>query len=325
MAAYAYLHYDVFTSEPLLGNQLAVFPDATGLSTAQMQAIAREINFSETTFILPAERADTDIRMRIFTPGVEMPMAGHPTVGSTFALAHVGVIAPVRTRFVFGLNVGPTPVDLEWDGGRVRFVWMTLGRPAFGAPVTDRTAVAAAIGLRVDDLVDDLPIQEVSCGVSYLFVALRDRAAVDRATGDAVAMLDLPGLSRSHPAILLFTYEGGWLSASANATADKKPDTAYSRMFAPGLGVLEDPATGSAAGPLGCYLLQHGLVTADEARQMTNVQGVKMGRASRIHMAITGAPGAITDVRVGGEAVLVARGEFLAVPASASAPASAGR
>ena len=305
-----YLHYDVFTGEPLLGNQLAVFPDARGLSTAQMQSIAREINFSETTFVLPAERADTDIRMRIFTPAVEMPMAGHPTVGSTFALAHAGVIAPGRTRFVFGLNVGPTPVALEWDGGRVRFVWMTQGRPTFGAPVTDRAAVAAAIGLRVDDLVGDLPIQEVSCGVSYLFVALRDRTAVDRATGDAVAMLELPGLSRVHPAILLFTYEG---------------DTTYSRMFAPSLGVVEDPATGSAAGPLGCYLLQHGVVTADEARQMTNVQGVKMGRASRIYMAITGAPSAITDVRVGGEAVLVARGEFLAVSASASAPAPAGR
>ena len=306
-----YLHYDVFTGEPLLGNQLAVFPDARGLSTAQMQAIAREINFSETTFILPAERADTDIRMRIFTPGVEMPMAGHPTVGSTFALAHVGVITPGRTRFVFGLNVGPTPVDLEWDGGRVRFVWMTLGRPAFGASVTDRAAVARAIGLGVEDLVDDLPIQEVSCGVSYLFVPLRDRTAVDRATGDAVAMLDLPGLSRSHPALLLFTYEGNQGS--------------YSRMFAPDLGVVEDPATGSAAGPLGCYLLQHGLVTPDEARQMTTVQGVKMGRASRIHMAITGTPGAITDVRIGGEAVLVARGEFLAMSASAVAPGHAAR
>jgi trans-2,3-dihydro-3-hydroxyanthranilate isomerase len=305
-----YLHYDVFTSEPLLGNQLAVLPDARGLSSAQMQAIAREVNFSETTFILPAERADTDIRMRIFTPAVEMPMAGHPTVGSAFALAHVGVIAPGRTRFVFGLNVGPTPVDLEWDGGRVRFVWMTQGRPTFGAPVTDRGAVARAIGLHVDDLVDNLPIQEVSCGVSYLFVALRDRAAVDRATGDAVAMLDLPDLSRSHPAVLLFAQQGV---------------ECYSRMFAPGLGVLEDPATGSAAGPLGCYLLQHRLVTADEAHQMTNVQGVKMGRASRIHMAITGEPGAITEVKVGGEAVLVARGEFLAAAASAGAQRPAAR
>jgi trans-2,3-dihydro-3-hydroxyanthranilate isomerase len=330
-----YLHYDVFTGEPLLGNQLAVFPDARGLSTAQMQAIAREINFSETTFVLPAERADTDIRLRIFTPAVEMPMAGHPTVGSTFALAHEGVIAAGRTRFIFGLNVGPTPVDLEWDGNRVRFVWMTQERPTFGALVTDRAAVAAAIGLRVDDLVADLPIQEVSCGVSYLFVALRDRTAVDRATPDAVATLELPGLSRAHPAILLFAHqravvgrvppESVALSAGALAKAEGGPVATYSRMFAPSLGVVEDPATGSAAGPLGCYLMQHGLVTADEAREMTNVQGVKMGRASRIHMAITGAPDAITDVRVGGEAVLIARGEFLAVSASASAPASAAR
>jgi trans-2,3-dihydro-3-hydroxyanthranilate isomerase len=329
-----YLHYDVFTGEPLLGNQLAVFPDAAGLTTAQMQAIAREINFSETTFILPPERPDTDIRMRIFTPGVEMPMAGHPTVGSTFALAHTGVIPPGRTRFVFGLNVGPTPVDLEWDGERVQFVWMTQGRPTFGKPVAERAAVAASLRLRVDDLVDDLPIQEVSCGVPYLLVALRDRDAVDRATGDSVAMLELPDLSRSHPAMLLFAFEADRLkSDTATAVGQVPPETAfagggpadtYSRMFAPGLGVLEDPATGSAAGPLGCYLLEHGLVSPAQARQMTNLQGVTMGRASRIHMSITGVPGAITDVKVGGEAVLVARGEFLAVSPSA-ATMSAGR
>lgn len=323
--AYSFLHYDVFTGEPLLGNQLAVFPDATGLTTAQMQKIAREINFSETTFILPPERADTDIRMRIFTPGVEMPMAGHPTVGSTFALAHTGAIARGRTRFVFGLNVGPTPVDLEWDGDCVRFVWMTQGRPTFGQPVADRAAVAASIGLRETDLVDGLPIQEVSCGVPYLVVALCDREAVDRATGDSVAMLELPDLSRSHPAILLFTREGavvGQVPPKPGAVEGGPAET-YSRMFAPSLGVLEDPATGSAAGPLGCYLLQHGLVSPAQARQMTNLQGVKMGRASRIHMAITGSPDAITDVKVGGEAVLVARGEFLAVSANAATTAHA--
>ena len=107
-----YLHYDVFTSEPLLGNQLAVFLDARSLSTEKMQGLAREMNFSESTFILPTERPDTDIRMRIFTPYNEMPMAGHPTIGSTFALAETGVIAQNTTRFVFGLNIGPTPVDL---------------------------------------------------------------------------------------------------------------------------------------------------------------------------------------------------------------------
>ena len=111
----SYLHYDVFTGEALLGNQLAVFTDARGLDTAKMQRLAREMNFSESTFILPAERSDTDIRMRIFTPMNEMPMAGHPTIGSTFALAQTGVIRPGSARFVFGLNIGPVPVDLEWN------------------------------------------------------------------------------------------------------------------------------------------------------------------------------------------------------------------
>ena len=306
-----YLHYDVFTDRPLLGNQLAVFPDARGLTTEQMQAIAREINFSETTFILPAERAGTDIRMRIFTPSVEMPMAGHPTVGSTFALAHAGVISSGRTRFVFGLNVGPTPVDLEWAGERLSFVWMTQAKPVFGPAVDDRSTVAAAIGLRVDDLAD-LPIQEVSCGVPYLMVPLRDREAVDRATGNAVATLALPGLSNSHPAVFVFAQEVRLPGSHDSAGEPGQADTTYSRMFAPDLGVFEDPATGSAAGPLGCYLVEHGRVSGEAARQMTNRQGVKMGRASRIHIAIAGGPGAITDVRVGGEAVLVARGEMVA-------------
>jgi trans-2,3-dihydro-3-hydroxyanthranilate isomerase len=299
-----YLHYDVFTSTPLLGNQLAVFPDARGLSTEQMQAIAREINFSESTFVFPAESDDTDVRMRIFTPAVEMPMAGHPTVGSTFALAYTGAIARGRKRFVFGLNVGPTPVDLEWEGERLRFVWMTQGRPVFSAPVADRAAVVTALGLEPADLAD-LPIQEVSCGVPYLYVPLRDREAVDRATPNGVSSLDLPALSKSHPAVFLFAHEEVRL----------KPDTTYSRMFAPGLGVSEDPATGSAAGPLGCYLVQHGRVSGEQARQMVNAQGVKMGRSSRIHISIGGPPNAITEVKVGGEAVLIARGEFLAAAA----------
>ena len=305
--SFPYLHYDVFTSAPLLGNQLAVFPDARGLTTEQMQAIAREINFSESTFIFPAERGDTDIRMRIFTPVVEMPMAGHPTVGSTFALAHTGTIPRGRERFVFGLNVGPTPVELEWDGDRLRFVWMTQGRPVFGAPVADRTAVTSALGLDPADLAD-LPIQEVSCGVPYLYVPLRDREAVDRATTGGVSELRLPGLSRSHPAVFLFSVNSDWELGIGSWEF-----STYSRMFAPGLGVSEDPATGSAAGPLGCYLVQHGRVSGDAAKQIVNVQGVKMGRASRIHIAITGGPDAITDVKVGGQAVLVAKGEWMAV------------
>src|SRR5512139_615087 len=144
---YRYLHLDVFTAEKFGGNQLAVFVDARGLSTSQMQAVTREMNFSESTFVLPAERSDTDIRMRIFTPGREMPMAGHPTVGSTFALALAGVIPPRRKRWVFGLNVGPTPVDIDWDGDRPTFAWMTQQRPVFGPIVADVAAAARAVGL----------------------------------------------------------------------------------------------------------------------------------------------------------------------------------
>jgi trans-2,3-dihydro-3-hydroxyanthranilate isomerase len=166
--------------------------------------------------------------------------------------------------------------------------------------VEDRAAIAAALGLEPGDLIEEVPVQEVSCGVQYLMVPLRDREAVDRATARADALLRLSSLSRSHPAVFLF--------AIAPTGSN---ETTYSRMFAPGLGVLEDPATGSAAGPLGCYLVQHRQVSGAAAQEMVGIQGVKSGRASRLHMSIAGTPDAITGVRVGGEAVLVARGEFL--------------
>src|SRR4249920_3340575 len=131
-----YLHYDVFTDTPFEGNQLAVFTEARGLSPQQMQKLAREMNFSESTFILPAEAAGTDIRMRIFTPGSELPMAGHPTVGSTFALAHEKVIASGQGRFVFGLGVGPTPVELSWKHDVLDFAWMDQQPPDFRIPAS---------------------------------------------------------------------------------------------------------------------------------------------------------------------------------------------
>jgi len=124
-----YLHYDVFTDRLFEGNQLAVFPDAGHLSAAQMQTLAREMNFSESTFLMLAESPDTDIRMRIFTPGAELPMAGHPTIGTTFALAREGVIEPGRARWVFGLGVGPTPVELTWSGATLDFAWMDQRPP----------------------------------------------------------------------------------------------------------------------------------------------------------------------------------------------------
>src|SRR5580704_8634623 len=123
--SYRYLHYDVFTDRLFGGNQLAVFLDGRGLTTSAMQAIANEMNFSESTFILPPQQAGTDVRLRIFTPTTELTMAGHPTIGSTFALARTGAISPDRDRLVVGLGVGPTPVSLTWRGDDLGFAWMT--------------------------------------------------------------------------------------------------------------------------------------------------------------------------------------------------------
>jgi trans-2,3-dihydro-3-hydroxyanthranilate isomerase len=300
MPAYHYLHLDVFTDRPFEGNQLAVFRDARGLTSLQMQRIAREINFSETTFVLPPERDDTDVRMRIFTPGFEIPMAGHPTIGTTFALAHLGLIKAGQARLTFGLNIGPTRVDLEWEGDRLRFAWMAQQAPVFGPPLSPRDAAPTALGLRADDLSPDLPVQEVSTGLPFLFVPIATRRAVDAAEPDATAIERLSQrFNTAEQSVFFFTTEPGDDGA-----------TAYSRMFAPAFGIPEDPATGGASGPLGCYLVRHGLVRAAAKQRIVSVQGVKMGRPSRIHIAVDGTPQAITGVRVGGQSVLVAEGEL---------------
>jgi trans-2,3-dihydro-3-hydroxyanthranilate isomerase len=303
MPSLPYLHYDVFTARPLEGNQLAVFPDGRALDGDTMQAVAREMNFSETTFVLPADRPDTDVRMRIFTPAAEMPMAGHPTIGSTFALAHTGVIAPTRRSFVFGLGVGPTEVELEWTAaGQLAFAWMTQLRPQFGATCTDTPGLAAALGLSVDELASTrLPAQVVSCGLPFLIVPLATRRGVDGITVDLRTLRTvLDGEGLGDLPVFVFSLERG---------ADDA--TAYSRMFAPGLGVGEDPATGSASGPLGAFLVHHRIVGGDEATRIVSLQGVKMKRPSRITIAIDGDAREIRRVRVGGAAVLVGEGHLM--------------
>jgi trans-2,3-dihydro-3-hydroxyanthranilate isomerase len=265
--------------------------------------------FSETTFIMPAEAPGTDIRMRIFTPGLELPMAGHPTIGSTFALAQVGMIKPGSERFVFGLGVGPTPVALEWEAStepgqaatrRLRFAWMTQRTPEFGPAVIDTQVVAAALGVRRDDLAGDLPIQPVSCGVPFLFVPMATRAAVDRAVSEAGPLRRLGETIGLNLPVFLFTTEAGDPEA-----------TVYSRMFSPHFDIAEDPATGGANGPLGSYLVRYGLVRGDAQQRILGMQGHAMGRPSRIHIRIGGTRDEITSVEIGGEAVLVARGEMI--------------
>jgi len=303
-----YLHLDVFTDRPFEGNQLAVFPDPQGLSTADMQAIAREMNFSESTFIFPPEDAAAAARggrarMRIFTPGSELPMAGHPTIGSTFALAAEGTIAPGTKDFVFELGVGPTPVSLDWSDGALAFAWMTQLLPAFGDTIADRAAFAAAVGVDEHELVAGLPLEVITCGVPYLFVPLTSREAVDRVS------IERRALSRCYQdagieeqAVFLFTTAGGPDGSSV--------ETVYSRMLAPSFGISEDPATGSASGPLGCYLVHHEIVSSEAAGNMLSLQGVAMGRPSRIYISIDARDGGITRVRVGGQAVMVGRGEL---------------
>ncbi len=297
--SYRYLHLDVFTDRVFGGNQLAVFLDGRGLAAATMQAIAKEMSFSETTFILPAERSDTDLRMRIFTPGDELPMAGHPTIGSSFALARAGAIGPDRDHIVFGLGIGPVPVSLAWQGAELSFAWMTQPNPKFGEIVGDPGRAAAALGLPAAAVTGTgLPVQVVSCGVPFLFVPLATRRAVDNAALDRALFAAFRQAARLNVnGVFLFSPERG---------ADKA--TVYSRMFAPDIGIAEDPATGSASGPLGCYLVRHRVVTPEKAELMMSLQGVAMGRPSDVHISIGVEAGEIVDVRVGGQAVLAGEG-----------------
>jgi trans-2,3-dihydro-3-hydroxyanthranilate isomerase len=293
MRSYRYLHCDVFTDFPFEGNQLAVFPEPTGLSTEQMQTITREMNFSECTFIFPPETPGTNVRMRIFTPGEELPMAGHPTIGSTFALAQEGVIKPGQEGFVFGLNVGPTPVSLEWKGTALDFAWMTQKNPEFGDEINDRGGFARAIGVDAKDLAD-APPQRVSCGTPFLFAALASRGVVDGVSLDVKAysaVCEASGLT-ALPLFIFTTDRGG-------SAGD---ELIYSRMLAPGFGITEDPATGGASGPLGCYVFKYRLLPREALTQFVSLQGVKMRRPSRVQE--------ITRVRVGGRSVLVGDGRL---------------
>jgi trans-2,3-dihydro-3-hydroxyanthranilate isomerase len=297
-----YLHLDVFTDTPFEGNQLAVFPEPHGLDSNTMQTITREMNFSECTFIFPPERGG-DVKMRIFTPGEELPMAGHPTIGSTFALALEGTIAKGRTDFVFELGVGPTPVSLEWKDGALAFAWMTQQLPTFGGVVRDRQALASAIGVSESDLVPNLPAQVVSCGVPFVFVALGSREAVDSVSIDRKALARCYRESGVEELPTFFFTTAGKQDPGA-------AQTVYSRMLAASFGIAEDPATGGASGPLGCYLLHYKLVSPDAAKNVLSLQGVLMKRPSRIHISIDSENSAITRVRVGGRSVLVGRGQL---------------
>ena len=283
---------DVFTNQPFLGNPLAVVLGGIDLSTDAMQTIAREMNLSETVFVLPANDARCAARLRIFTPNKELPFAGHPTVGATFVLVNDNIVAADLFEFALQENVGP--VHIRRERGAAFMAWLTTPTIEFGA-VHDRAACAAALGLSEIDLIPGVEPQIVSAGVPGVFVALRDKGAVDRAVLDEPAMRAALGPSDALERFVFCPTEGG----------------AYSRMFLPALGIPEDPATGGLTGPLAAYMMRYGLAPHAAGTRLVSEQGVKMGRRSLLHVQINGDFG-VDGIEVGGTAAPVAQGTLIA-------------
>jgi trans-2,3-dihydro-3-hydroxyanthranilate isomerase len=274
---HGYVIADVFTDTPLEGNQVAVFLDAAGLDEAQMQRTAREMNLSETVFVL--SRAGADAELRIFTPATEMPFAGHPILGTAFVLGSEIDEDVVRLR----VPAGNVPVTLTREGDRIVFGEMEQPIPTW-QPFTGERELFAALGVEGSEL----PLEAYDNGPTHLCVALRDEEAVAALRPDMGALAAL-----------------GALNVSCFAGAGRRFKT---RMFAPGLGVAEDPATGSAAGPLALHLARHGRIRFGEGIEIR--QGVEIQRPSVLHARVDGSPEQIERVAVGGAAVVVARGEY---------------
>ena len=295
MPGYRLVHVDVFTSAPFGGNQLAVFPEAEGLSDARMLAIAREMNFSESTFVLPPSDPTATARVRIFTPGRELPFAGHPVVGTAFVLARERGVRDLR----FELGIGTLGVEADPGDGRLGSAIMEQPAPTFEPVDADGATLAGLLGLAADDLASETPSEYGSSGNPFLYVRVRSLDAVRRARPDAGAMARFFA-GHHHPAVYAFSTETEAPEAAAHA-----------RMFSMALGgdVREDPATGSAAGPAGGYLLRHGLARPG---LLLLEQGYEMLRPSQIAVEIEARGDVVTRVRVGGGVALVAEGTLYA-------------
>jgi trans-2,3-dihydro-3-hydroxyanthranilate isomerase len=300
----SFLQLDVFTHRPFAGNQLAVFPDADGLSSVEMASIAREMNYSESTFVVAASDPTALCRVRIFSPGAELPFAGHPTIGTAIALAYEGRIpsrgdapAPVTLE----LGIGPVEVEVRTaQDDATPFAWMQQPVATFSPWHGDRHRLALALGLDPDDLEPaGMPIEVGSAGVPSIYVPLRSHEALRRAEA-------------GHPDLTAIAQEAECIGAYCfHHDAAGTRAQVWARYFAPVVHVSEDPATGSAAGPSSTYLVTHGVVNPgdDGWARIEMEQGVEMGRPSQMSVEVLRKDGTVTYVRVGGHAVLVARGE----------------
>lgn len=291
------LHYhllDVFTNQRYGGNQLAVFTNGRGLSTETMRRIAKELNLSETTFIFPPENPANDWKVRIFTPAIELPMAGHPTIGTSFVLAREHMVAVSESQSTIRLEegVGVIPVTFQFAAGKPSIIQMQQRLPVYTPEFTDRQLAAELLSLTPADLAD-YPVQEISCGVPFLFIPVKTLAAVQQIK----FRTDIWERARS---------QYGHFFAFTTETLEPA-STVHSRMFAPAMGISEDPATGAASGPLGCYLVKYGFVNANPAHIISE-QGFELGRPSYIHIEIRQSAGEIEFVGVGGESVYMGEG-----------------
>jgi trans-2,3-dihydro-3-hydroxyanthranilate isomerase len=280
VATYRYVIADVFTDSPLQGNQLAVFTDAREIPEEQLQRLAKEMNYSETVFVYTPE-AGGHARIRIFTPTSELPFAGHPVLGTAFVLA--GPLQLPEIRLETGQGIVPVALDRD-ESGRILFGRMEQPIPRWELFEREQELLAA-LGLERSEL----PVELYDLGIRHVYVALRDEPAVAALAPDFQALVRLTGI----------------VGVNCFAGSGTRWKT---RMFAPGDGVPEDPATGSAAGPLGVHLVRHGRISFGDEIEVT--QGVEIGRPSRLHVRIDGAGERIDRVEVGGSAVVVARGEF---------------
>jgi trans-2,3-dihydro-3-hydroxyanthranilate isomerase len=301
---------DVFTSRPFGGNQLAVFNDAAGLSDAEMQELAHEMNFSESTFVMASEVPGAVRRVRIFTPAREIPMAGHPTVGTTWVLASHGQIllksARVRLDATLELGIGPVTVSIEGANGKPEFVWMQHREAEFGAIRRDAARIASALGIEASDIRDDLPIQIVSTGFPFLYVPIRSIEALARCAPNKTTLAALFHAHEPRLPIHMFV------------VSEQNPFVVRARMFAPHTdGIPEDPATGSAAAPFGAYAAEYGLIKPDPVAAFLIRQGVEMGRPSEIHVEVARKDNGALGIRIGGKCAIVGEGAmFLERPAN---------
>lgn len=288
-----YLLFDVFTDTPYEGNPLAVFPDAGDLDDVAMQRIARELNLSESVFLTRGEGAYA-ASLRIFTPVQEMLFAGHPTVGASIAMTGaLGWIPTTVDAFVLREGIGDVPIRIERGDGPP-LAWLRTPPIAFGPPLP-RDAAARAVGLTEAELHPAFEPRNIGAGNPFFFVALRDPKAVDRARLVETAMREIVDFDEANGLFVFAPVERG----------------AYSRMFAPMSGIVEDPATGSATGPLGAYMVRAGILPLVDGTAFASEQGVAMGRRSILHGRLEVRDGALRTVEIGGNAVLVGEGTLV--------------